>query len=254
MTNEIATFNFEIRSLTDAMEYAKLIAESDLVPKDYKGKPGNVLVAIQYGMEIGLKPLQAVQNIAVINGRPAIWGDALIALVMGNPLCEYIKEEIKNGIATCCIKRRGQDEHITSFSIDDAKKANLWGKVGPWSQYPERMLQMRARGFALRDKFSDVLKGLAMAEEVMDYKVNIEEPSKKTLGTLIEANHFPKIEINELQLKIENVTNLEELRAIRPEILKAPRAVKETYQKKLFQLKKESSETGETNQNGQNIE
>jgi len=56
--------------MKDAMEYAKLISESDLAPKDFKGKPGNVLIAIQYGVEIGLKPMQAIQNISVINGRP----------------------------------------------------------------------------------------------------------------------------------------------------------------------------------------
>lgn len=171
MSNELTTFNFEITSLQQAMDYAKLIADSDLAPKDYKGKPGNVLVAIQYGVEIGLKPMQAIQNIAVINGRPSIWGDAMIALVQNNPLCEYIKEEIINGTAHCTAKRKGEDEHTKTFSIDDAKKAGLWGKQGPWTQYPERMLQLRARAFTLRDKFSDVLKGMAMREEVEDYNV-----------------------------------------------------------------------------------
>jgi hypothetical protein len=164
-------FNFEMTSLKEAMDYSKLIADSDLAPKDYKGKPGNVLIAIQFGAEVGLLPLQAIQNIAVINGRPAIWGDAMIALVQNHPLCESIHEEIKNGVAYCTVKRRGDEPHTAKFSMDDAKKASLLGKAGPWSSYPERMLQMRARGFALRDKFSDVLKGIALREEVEDYQV-----------------------------------------------------------------------------------
>lgn len=163
-------FNFEMTSLKEAMDYSKLIADSDLAPKDYKGKPGNVLIAMQFGAEIGLLPLQAIQNIAVINGRPAIWGDAMIALVQNHPLCESIEEEVKNGVAFCTVKRRGEAAHTAKFSMDDAKKAGLLGKPGPWSNYPERMLQMRARGFALRDKFSDVLKGLALREEVEDYQ------------------------------------------------------------------------------------
>ncbi len=180
MSNELSKFSFEITSMKEAMDYAKLIADSDLAPKDYKGKAGNVLVAIQYGIEVGLKPLQAIQNIAVINGRPSIWGDSMIALVQGNPLCEYIIEHYKpeEGRAYFITKRKGDpNEHISTFSIDDAKKAGLWGKPGPWTNYPERMLKMRARAFGLRDKYSDVLKGMAMAEEVMDYEVKDVTPA-----------------------------------------------------------------------------
>lgn len=167
---ELTKFNFEITNLEQAMQYAKLFSESDLAPKDYKGKAGNVLVAIQMGYEIGLKPLQALQNIAVINGKPTLYGDAMIGLIQDHPLCEYVKEEIKGDTAFCTVKRRGEQEYTYSFSKEDAKQAGLLGKTGPWSQYPKRMLQMRARAFALRDKFSDVLKGIAMREEVMDYQ------------------------------------------------------------------------------------
>tara|TARA_R110002020_G_scaffold37892_1_gene114463 strand:- start:30 stop:494 length:465 start_codon:yes stop_codon:yes gene_type:complete len=49
-----------------------------------------------------------------------------------------------------------------------AKKAKLWGKPGPWTQYPARMLQVRARAMALRDQFADVLSGIHIGEEVRD--------------------------------------------------------------------------------------
>lgn len=162
-------FNFTPTSLKEAMDYAKIIAESELVPKDYKGKPGNVLVAVQMGMEVGLKPLQAIQNIAVINGRPSLWGDAMLALVRAHPAFESIIEEQSETEAVCTVKRKSEPEKTLRFSMDDAKKAGLSGKDGPWRNYPKRMLQMRARGFALRDTFPDVLKGLSMAEEARDY-------------------------------------------------------------------------------------
>ncbi len=54
------------------------------------------------------------------------------------------------------------------FSVQDARRAGLWGRPGPWSQYPQRMLQMRARAFALRDAFADVLGGLYLREELED--------------------------------------------------------------------------------------
>lgn len=157
-------------NLQEAMNLAEILAGSDIVPKDYQRKPGNILVAMQWGAEIGLKPLQALQNIACINGRPSIWGDAMLALVRGSGLLEYITEEVSQDgqVATCTVKRKGEDEITSTFTMDDAKKAGLANKQGPWSQYPKRMLKLRARAYALRDVFPDVIKGMGIAEEEQD--------------------------------------------------------------------------------------
>jgi hypothetical protein len=66
-------------------------------------------------------------------------------------------------------KRKGRTPVVFKFSVEEAKRALLWGKAGPWTAYPKRMMQMRARGFALRDAFADVLTGLITAEEAHDY-------------------------------------------------------------------------------------
>lgn len=174
-------FDLSPQTFEQALTFSNYLAESDMVPKDFKGKPGNCLVAIQWGMEIGLKPLQAMQNIAVINGRPSLWGDAVIALVRSSPLCEYIIEEDDGRTATCKVKRRGEPEQSRSFSMDDAKAAGLLGKQGPWTQYPKRMRQMRARAFAVRDVFPDVLKGLPVAEELQDM------PTERHMGMAEEV-------------------------------------------------------------------
>ncbi|MGL6349332.1 MAG: hypothetical protein ACRC2U_05670, partial [Aeromonas sp.] len=102
-------FLMEPKSLQEAMQLADMLANSALVPKAYQNKPGDVLIACQWGSEIGLKPLQALQNIAVINNVPAIWGDAVVALVRGSGLCEYIKQEFDptTKTATCRVKRKG---------------------------------------------------------------------------------------------------------------------------------------------------
>lgn len=152
---------------------AQVLASSDLVPKDYKDKPANCMVAMQWGADIGLPGLQALQNIAVINGRPSIWGDAAKALALNSPACESIEERIEGEgddmVAICTAKRKGMKPTEQRFSVADAKKAGLWGKQGPWQNYPKRMLQMRARGFALRDAFPDALRGLVLAEEAQDF-------------------------------------------------------------------------------------
>jgi hypothetical protein len=176
------TVNLAPQTFEQALTFANYLADSDLVPKDFKGKPGNCLIAMQWGAEVGLQALQALQSIAVINGRPALWGDGLIAIVRSSPACEYILEEDDGKMATCRVKRRGEPEQARTFSMDDAKAAGLQGKQGPWSQYPKRMRQMRARAFALRDVFPDVLRGMPVAEEVMDIpkdmgKADVVEPA-----------------------------------------------------------------------------
>lgn len=169
------TYSLAPRTFDEALRFSELIAQTAMVPQAYRGKPADILVAIQMGAELGLAPMQALQNISVINGRPAVWGEALIALVRASPLCEDIVEEVRGEgedmVAICIAKRRGASPVKAVFSVDDAKRAGLWGKPGPWQTYPKRMLQMRARGFALRDAFPDLLRGLITAEEAIDIPV-----------------------------------------------------------------------------------
>jgi hypothetical protein len=160
------------QSFAELERFAAMAAKSSMVPKDYINRPENIMVAIQMGSELGLAPLQSLQNISVINGRPAIWGDAMIGLCRASPACEDIIESIAGDgdamIATCVAKRRGSTPITSRFGVADAKRAGLWNKGGTWQQYPNRMLQMRARGFALRDAFPDLLRGLISAEEAAD--------------------------------------------------------------------------------------
>ena len=165
---------FAPATLTEAVQFSEMLASSSMVPRAYQGKPQDVLVCVQWGYEMGLAPMQALQNIAVINGKPSVYGDAAMALVQASPVCEDVEEYFEdegtpNPVAVCVAKRKGRKPVTARFSVEDAKRAGLWGKQGPWSAYPKRMMQMRARGFALRDAFPDVLKGMITAEEAQDY-------------------------------------------------------------------------------------
>jgi hypothetical protein len=173
-TNTTPPRGLALQTMGEAMAFATMVAKSDFAPKDFKGKPESCLLAIQHGSEVGLSPMQSLQSIAVINGRPTIWGDAALALVQSSPVCEYVREYLDgdgdNLTAVCEAKRQGYPSpSVSRFSVADAKKAGLWGKSGPWTQYPQRMLTLRARGFALRNAFADALRGLITAEEARDY-------------------------------------------------------------------------------------
>jgi hypothetical protein len=165
---------FAPTTMQEAVQFSEMLASSSMVPKAYQGKPMDVLVCVQWGYELNLAPMAALQNIAVINGKPSVYGDTMLALVQASAVCEDIEEYFEgegtaNPVAVCVASRKGRKPVTARFSRDDAQRAGLWNKVGPWQAYPKRMLQMRARGFALRDAFPDILKGLVSAEEAHDH-------------------------------------------------------------------------------------
>ena len=173
--------------LDEAWRLAKMVSESTIVPKDFQGKPANVLIAIEAGWEVGLPWMQAVQGSAIINGRHGFFGDTFLAILVASPVFvdhdEYFlvrdgkrvealtPEDLKDDATTavCVFTRKGRTRPIVrTFSIGQARTAGLLGKEGPWRTYPDRQLRMRARAFAGRDAFPDVLKGMGAAEELHD--------------------------------------------------------------------------------------
>ena len=84
--------SFAPTTLSEAISFSEMLASSSMIPKQFQGKPEDVLVCVQWGCEIGLAPLQALQNIAVINGKPSIYGDAAMALVQASNVCEDVEE------------------------------------------------------------------------------------------------------------------------------------------------------------------
>lgn len=183
----------EPQSLDEVMRVSEMLAASQMVPKSYQGSPGNVLVAILAGRPLGLHAFHACQSFAVINGMPSLYGDAPLAIVRASSVFESINETNDGQTAVCTVKRRGEDAVVRKFSMDDAKKARLLEKQGPWQTNPSRMLMFRARAFALRDTFGDILKGIGIAEEQEDVAVAtaativVEQPKNLGAGAVKAA-------------------------------------------------------------------
>jgi hypothetical protein len=181
------------RTLEEGWRLAQLMAKSSIVPEAFRNHPEDTLVAIQLGIEVGLAPMSALQSIAVINGRPGLWGDGFLGVIISSPYYVNHREvfilddgtevddithpsQLTDALtASCTFWRRNKPEPTTrTFSVLDAKRAKkkdrpLWGSPGPWTDYPARMLRMRARGWAGRDTFPDVLRGIKPVEELLDY-------------------------------------------------------------------------------------
>jgi cation transport regulator ChaB len=161
--------SIRLNSIGEIMDFAGAAARSQLVPASYRNKPDDIVIAVMFGAELGLPPVQSVQSIAVINGRPSVWGDAVPGLCYASGKVDDIHEffegdEGTDGFTAVCIaRRRGASEKIGRFSTRDAKTAGLFGQA-THGKYPKRMMMWRARHFALHDAFPDVLRGIGTRE------------------------------------------------------------------------------------------
>lgn len=175
----------KVNTVEDVQRLTQLLASSNLLPKQWRGRDGNplcndIMIALMQGMAFNFTPLESLNNIAVINGVPRFYGDGLVSLVRRHPCCIGLsvtyKGDLKDEslVATCIGRRLHCNGDIemqeVSFSIDDAKRANLWKKDrSPWVTYPKIMLGKRARGFVIRDLFADLIHGCITNEEADDY-------------------------------------------------------------------------------------
>lgn len=190
-------------TMEEAWRLSGALAKSQMTPKSYANDQNKIMVGIMAGAEVGLTPFAALQSIAVIGNNPSLWGDGALALIQASGLLEDMEETDDGTTATCRLNRAGRSTPIIkTFSMEDAKKAGLAGKAGPWTQYPARMRQMRARAFAMRDGFADVLKGLHIAEEVRDYSgIAGEEalPSQPALTAGMLTDQAQPAEVEEVE-------------------------------------------------------
>ncbi len=226
----IGPSGIQLTTLEELWRFAGFVAESRLAPKGLE-KPESIVIALQMGMEVGLPPMASLQNIAVINGRPTMWGDAQLAVVRATGELERFEEAETDNASdilfrefcltneptardaqylklakaqgaivrtkddfgvSVFVKRRGATGQFGRFTIGDAKTAQLWGKAGPWSQYPARMLKYRARSFTLRDGFGDALRGLLSTEEAQDTTDDRFKAAKPVRATVSGFDAIPE--------------------------------------------------------------
>jgi hypothetical protein len=183
-------------NLKEAMELCEKLASSAFVPDSYKGKPGDIFAAGMMGAEIGLNLMQALQGIGVINGKAGLYGDIGKAILLRDGFHIDIrdtKETEKLKEAYCKITRPDGQVVERTFTVENAQKAKLWDKPGPWTSYPWRQMSWRAFWFAARDIGADALKGLQGAEELMDMPAEtISEPENPFLPKQIQAELVQK--------------------------------------------------------------
>lgn len=162
----------EVKNMADVWHLSVYMVQAGLVPASFKGRPNDVSLAIIKGLELGLKPMQAVQKMYVVNGSPVLWGDMVIGVILATGQLEDVQEtyegEGTNRTAICSLKRKGIASHVEKrFSMADAMQAGLTGK-GTWKAYADDMLMYKARSRAARTLFADALGGMYVQGDI-DY-------------------------------------------------------------------------------------
>jgi hypothetical protein len=167
----------EFKSVEAMFRFAKCYLDSGLAPTSYK-RPQQLVIVWAKALELGLQPMQAIEGMSIVNGRVGIMGDLALAmcensgLLADTPKVEYSGEGDELS-CTVTLRRKGRKSpRSASFSVKQAKAANIYERSSAWRGYPDRMTYYRALGFILRDVFSDVLKGMKTVEELQDYPTN----------------------------------------------------------------------------------
>lgn len=184
------------RNINEVAEVARAVLSADAVPDSLTTEKGRrlsqeeivsrVIMVIMSGSEVGLGPMASLANIALINKRRSIWGQAAIALIQSKGVLEGMKIE-RIGVQPAAgamtaqftddfgirvtMRRRGQPEpYVGEYTVGRAKRAHLWmnSSKRPWIEHPERQLQWRAFHLAATDGFSDCLMGLMIREVAED--------------------------------------------------------------------------------------
>lgn len=185
-----------LATMDDFARFAMKVAASQFCPPGFSEV--DCFICLQKGAEVGLTPMQSLESIYVVNNRATLFGDTPLALVRSSGLlASYKQEEIGSypnddyGYRITTLRKGEPDPIVTTYTVAKAKIAKLWGKTGrngqdtSWITAPDRMLMFRARGFNLRDNFSDVLKGLQIGELVDDIGF---EHAKSAIGRIVEPN------------------------------------------------------------------
>ena len=196
--------------LDNALRVAEKVCKTDLCPIQFKNKPNEALAAILYGKELGFGTMQSLNCINVINQKTSLSIDGLLGLAQAHPEWNGIETKQlgtkKDGKCSkdygwqVIVSRMGKDgkpkSYTEKFDVSDAVRASLWGKSGAWQNYPDRMLKIRAMGFALRSAFQDAIKGTIDTVEAQDYdsikKTKIKPPVSTKTAIMVQSTKNKK--------------------------------------------------------------
>jgi hypothetical protein len=123
---------------------AKGLALAAVMPDSLRGKPWDIVAMVLYGQDLGLSPMQAIQGIYVVKGKPQMSAQTWIALTRRAGHRLSVAEHTARTCTVEILRGDTGEKHAETFTIEDAETARLTGKDSMYSKYPKRMLLARA--------------------------------------------------------------------------------------------------------------
>jgi hypothetical protein len=238
MTQTTAIMPFEPATIDQAQSLAKTLAQSSLLPADLRNKPADVLVQIITGHELGLGSMQSIRSIHIIQGKPTMSAELMVALVKRSPECiRFRLVESSPTVATYETERRNEGLTKLSFTMEEAKTAGLVKDGSGWKKYPAAMLRARAASALCRAVYPDLLLGVYEESEADEIRANdraasIEQaaaayreqagaPASEQVveGEVVAA---PALDPQPLLAQIEQANSIDWLKGLVPSLQAAP--------------------------------
>jgi hypothetical protein len=169
---KLASAGMQLQNIDDMWRAAQMFVSSGLCPKALD-TPQKVIVALQAGAELGFLPWQSLQSLYVVSGRVGLSGSSMVALIRRSKQCEFLDmkmegQQFEDDYKAIVSSKRLDEpiEHVSDYSVADAKKAKLWSGKDNWEKYPKDMLTWRAVSRHARLFYADVITGFYTEEEI----------------------------------------------------------------------------------------
>lgn len=164
--------------MTDRIEHAKIVAQSSLIPAEYRGKPADIVWAMDIGDALGVPYTQVMQSMVVARGKMTMSADLMGAVVRRAGHKLRLREDGDSVTATLVRADDPDYEFTVNWDKAKAQAAGLWGSRGPWQQYPRQMLRARAITEVCRQGASDALAGTVYTPEELETSPMRNTPQK----------------------------------------------------------------------------
>lgn len=189
-------------NLKEKLEVCNLLLQSGFCPASFK-TPGAVLGCILYGQELKFSPMQALNSIDMIQGKPTVNAQGLKAMIIQHG---GLIRQVEWTDKSCTLEGvRGQEKEIVTYNLDDARLAGLAGKDN-WKRMPKAMLYARCVSIIARNQWADVIKGLYSAEEMRDSIVYTDRPNPYNAEPLKTVECSVKVEPESKMTKKQKLT------------------------------------------------
>lgn len=228
------------RTLPEVQSMAEILAQSSLLPKELTGKVPDVVVQILAGAELGLSPMASIRGVHIVQGKPILSADTMVALVLASGSCEYfqVESETDTAVTYVCQRRGAPSPQRYTWTDEDTKLAGLNTKDN-WRLHKKQMRRARCKAILARDSFPDVLAGVyeADSEEIDIPRAAAPPPAVRRVEREPEAVDAEVVSPVDLLELVNATTALDQLEALKDRCAAMPDGARRTEVRKAYAAK-----------------